>query len=88
MIFFLQQYQEVILTLLKNLFKKNHFIFIGIFYPTSGHELLGGVGWLLCCDALAVDNHSCMGRASHLQQPRPVAKEENIFSPFFQKLNP
>jgi hypothetical protein len=29
----LQQYQEVILTLLKKLFKKNLFIFIGIFYP-------------------------------------------------------
>jgi hypothetical protein len=31
MLFFLRQYQEVILTLLKKLFKKNLFIFIGIF---------------------------------------------------------
>ena len=32
MLFLLQQYQEVILTLLKTLFKNNLFIFIGIFY--------------------------------------------------------
>ena len=33
MLFLFQQYLEVILTLLKKLFKKNLFIFIGIFYP-------------------------------------------------------
>ncbi len=68
MLFLLQQYQEVILTLLKKLFKKNLFILIGIFYPSSEPVLLH----LLCCDPFAVDNHSCMGHASHLQQPRSV----------------
>ncbi len=72
MLFLLQQYQEVILTLLKKLFKKNLFILIGIFYPSSEPILMGGVGWMLCCDPFAVDNHSCMGHASHLQQPRSV----------------
>jgi hypothetical protein len=32
MLYLLQQYQEVILTLLKKLFRKNLFIFIDIFY--------------------------------------------------------
>jgi len=68
LLFLLQQYQEVILTLLKKLFKKNHFIFSGIFSPTGEPILLH----LLCCDPFAVDNHSCMGHASHLQQPRSV----------------
>jgi hypothetical protein len=68
MLFLLQQYQEVILTLQKNFFKKNLFIFIGIFYPSGEPILL----LLLCCDPFAVDNHSCMGHASHLQQPRSV----------------
>jgi hypothetical protein len=68
MLFFLQQYQELILTLLKKLFKKNIFIFIGIFYPSGEPILLH----LLRCDPFAVDHHSCMGHASHLQQPRSV----------------
>jgi hypothetical protein len=68
MLYLLQQYQEVILTLLKKLFKKNLFIFIGIFYPSGEPILLH----LLRCDPFAVDNHSCMGHASHLQQPRLV----------------
>jgi len=78
MLIFLQQYQEVILTLLKKLFKKNFFsrriffIFIGIFYPSGEPTLLGGVGWLLRYRALAVDDHSCMSCASHLQQARFV----------------
>jgi hypothetical protein len=72
LLFLLQQYQEIILTLLKRLFKKNLFIFIGIFYLSGEQGLLGGVGWLLCCDPFAVDNHSCMDHASHLQQPRSV----------------
>ncbi len=42
--FLLQQYQEFILTLLKKLFKKNLFIFIGIFYPSGEPILLGGRG--------------------------------------------
>jgi len=70
--FLLQQYQELILTLLKELFKKNFFIPIGIFYPSGEPILLGGVGWMLRCDPFAVDNHSCMSHASHLQQPRSV----------------
>jgi len=63
MLFLLQQYQEVILTLLKKLFKKNLFIFIGIYYPyrKRGKPILLH---LLCCDPFAVDNHSCMGHAS------------------------
>jgi len=65
---FLQQYQEVILTLLKKLFKKNSFICIGVFYP-SGEPISQH---LLRCDPFAVDNHSGMGHASHLQQPRLV----------------
>ena len=44
MLFLLQQYQEVILTLLKKLFKKNLSIFISIFYPSGEPRLLGGVG--------------------------------------------
>jgi len=65
MLFLLQQYQEFILTLLKKLFKKNLSIFIGIFYPSGEPKLLGGAGWMLCCDPFAVDNHSCIGHASH-----------------------
>jgi len=66
-----QQYQEGILTLLIKLFKNNISIFIGIFYPSDEPRLLGGEGWLLCCDPFAVDNHrldlptNCMGYASH-----------------------
>jgi hypothetical protein len=66
--FLLQQYQKVILTLLKNIFKKNLFIFIGIFYP-SGKPILMH---LLCYRAFAVDNHSCIPCASHMHQPRLV----------------
>jgi len=68
MLFLLQQCQEVILKLLKKLFKKNLFTFIGIFYPKGEPILLH----LLRCDPFAVDNHSCMDHASHLQQPRLV----------------
>ncbi len=65
--FLLQQYQELTLTLLIKLFKKNLFILIGIFHPYGkpGEPILLH---LLCCDPFAVDNHSCMGHASHLQQ--------------------
>jgi hypothetical protein len=38
MLFFLQQYQELILTLLKKLFKKNLAIFNGIFYPRASQS--------------------------------------------------
>jgi hypothetical protein len=45
--------------------KKVSVIFIGLFYlagePISPH--------LLLCDPFAVDHHSGMGQASHLQQP-------------------
>jgi len=68
MLFLLQQYQEFILTLLQKLFKKNLLIFIGTFYPSGEPISLH----LLCCDPFAVDNHSCIGHASHLQQPRSV----------------
>ncbi len=62
--FLLQQYQELTLTLLIKLFKKNLFILIGIFHPYGkpGEPILLH---LLCCDPFAVDNHSCMGHASH-----------------------
>ncbi len=62
--FLLQQYQELILTLLIKLFKKNFFKSIGIFYLSGEPILLH----LLCCDPFAVDYHSCMVHASHLQQ--------------------
>jgi hypothetical protein len=45
MLFLLQQYQEVILILLKKLLKKN-LLYISIFYPLGEQRLLGGVGWL------------------------------------------
>ena len=63
MFFLLQQYQELILTLLKKLFKKNLFTFIGVFFPYGkrGEPILLH---LLCCDPFAVDNHSCMSYAS------------------------
>jgi len=57
MIFLLQQYQEVILTLLKKLFKKNLFIFIGIFYPTGESISLHR----LRCSPFAVYKYSFMG---------------------------
>ena len=63
-----KQHQEDILTLLKKIFKKNFFIFIGIFHPMGEPILLH----LLCCDPFAVDNHSYMDHASHLQQPKLV----------------
>jgi len=75
-VFFLQQHQEVILTLLKKLFKKNLFKFTGIFYPSGEPILLH----LLCCDPFAVENHSSMDHASHLQQPRLV--NNPVFSGF------
>jgi len=68
MLIFLQQYQEVILTLLKKFSRRIFFIFIGIFYP-SGEPILAH---LLCCDPFAVDDHSGMAHASHLHQPRLV----------------
>jgi hypothetical protein len=62
----LQKYQEIAITLLNKSVKKIFFISIGLFYlsgePISLH--------LLRCDPFAVDNHSGMGHASHLQQPR------------------
>jgi len=93
--FFPQQYQEVILTLLKKLFKIYFLNFllvegwgrsaIGIFYPSGEPILLH----LLRCDPFAVDDHSCMGHASHLQQPRlvnnPGLKKGSIFGPVMRK---
>ncbi len=65
MLFLLQQCQELILTLLKKLFKKNLSIFIDVFYPSgepiSQHRLR--------CRSLAVVHYSFM---SHL--PRPIRK--------------
>jgi hypothetical protein len=66
--FLLQQYQEVILTLLIKFFKRNKSLFIGIIYPSGELILLH----LLRYDPFAVDNHSCTGHASHLQQPQSV----------------
>jgi hypothetical protein len=66
--FLLQQYQELILTLMRKIFKKYLFIFIGIFYPPGEPILLH----LLRYDPFAVDNHSFMGHTSHLKQPRSV----------------
>jgi hypothetical protein len=60
-LFILQQYQEVFLTLLKKLSKKNLYIFIGIFYPLGEPRLLGGVGWRRRCSPFAVYKYSFMG---------------------------
>ena len=68
MMFLLQEYQEIVMTLLKKLFEKNLSLFIGLFYPKGDPISLH----LLRSDPFAVDNHSCMGHASHLQQPRLV----------------
>jgi hypothetical protein len=81
--FLLQQYQVIILPLLKKLFKKNLSIFIDIFYTTGEPILLH----LLCCDPFAVHNHSCMGHASHLQQPRSVNNPGLLSSFPFVKLH-
>jgi hypothetical protein len=64
----LQQYQEVILLLLINFFKRNLLIFVGIFSPLGEPILMR----LLRYRAFAVDNHSCIPCASHLHQPRLV----------------
>jgi len=57
MLFLLQQYQKVILTSLKKLFKKYLFTLIGIFYPSgepiSPHRLR--------CSPFAVYKYSFMG---------------------------
>ena len=58
MLFLLQHYQEVILTLLKKLFKKYLFILIGIFYPSGGPISLHR----LRCSPFAVVHYSLMGR--------------------------
>jgi len=55
--FFLPQYQEVILTLLKKLFKKNLFMFIGIFYPSGEPISLHR----LRCSPFAVFKYSFIG---------------------------
>jgi len=68
MLILFQQYQKVILTLLKKLFKNNLYLFIGIFYP-SGEPILMH---LLRYRAFAVDNHSCIPYTSHLHEPRLV----------------
>jgi hypothetical protein len=56
-LFLLQQYQEVILTLLKKLFKKDLFILIGIFYPLGEPISLHR----LRCSPFAVYKYSFMG---------------------------
>jgi hypothetical protein len=56
-LFLLQQHQEVILTLLKKLFKKNLYIFIGIFYPLGEPISLHR----LRCSPFAVYKYSFMG---------------------------
>jgi len=54
---FTQQYQDLILTLLKKLFKKNLFIFIDIFYPSGEPISLQS----LRCGPFAVVHYSIMG---------------------------
>jgi hypothetical protein len=56
MLILFQQYQKVILTLLKKLFKNNLYLFIGIFNPSGEPNLMH----LLCYRAFAVDNHNCI----------------------------
>jgi hypothetical protein len=63
-----QKYQEITMILLKISAKK--IFFIGLFYPMGEPILLH----LLRCAPFAVDHHSCMDYASHLQQPRFVNK--------------
>ena len=69
-----KQYQEIAITLLNKSVKNILFIFIGLFYlsgePISPH--------LLRCDPFAVDHHSGMGHASHMQQPRFVNKSSKM----------
>jgi hypothetical protein len=57
MFFFLQQYQKATLTLLKKIFKKDLFIFIGIFYPLGQPISLHR----LRCSPFAVYIYSFMG---------------------------
>jgi len=45
-----------------------HSLYVGIFYPSGEPISLH----LLRCGPIAVVDHSFMGHASHLQQPRPV----------------
>jgi hypothetical protein len=61
----LQKYKEIAIVLLKPI-AKDFFLFIGLFYPLGEPTLLH----LLRCDPFAVDHHSLMGQASHLQQSR------------------
>jgi hypothetical protein len=68
MLFLLQQYQEVILTLLKKLFKKNLFIFNGIFHPSGEPILLGGWGGCFVAVHLRYTCTAAWTDASHLQQ--------------------
>ncbi len=68
MLFLLQQYQEFILTLLKKLFKKNLFIFIGIFTLRASRSHC-------ICFVTAHLRYTCTAAwtdASHLQQARLV----------------
>jgi len=61
MLFLFQQYQEVILTLMKKLFKKNLFIFIGIFHPYGKRGEPISLH-LLRCGPFAVHLYSSMDR--------------------------
>jgi hypothetical protein len=55
--FLVQQFQEVVLPLLKKLFVKNLYIFIGIFYPMGKPISLHR----LHCGPIAVYKYSIMG---------------------------
>jgi hypothetical protein len=72
----IQQYQETAVTLLENLVKKSIHIHRP-FYPTGkcGEPILLHP---VRCDPFAVDHHSFMGHAWHLQRPRFVNKSSYI----------
>jgi hypothetical protein len=50
--------------------------YVGIFYPSGEPISLH----LLCCGPIAVDDHSFMGHASHLQQPATPRIYSNLDS--------
>jgi hypothetical protein len=86
MLFLIQQYQKVVLTMLKN-FSRKIFGFpldvgwgrvaIGIFYPSGKPILLGGWGGCFVAIHLRYTCTAAWTDASHLQQARLVNNPGN-----------
>jgi hypothetical protein len=72
MFFLFQQSQELILALLKKLFKKYPFFILQRFLPFGQAKVEGRSGLAALLQGFAVDNHTCMPCASHMPQPRLV----------------